>query len=235
MTLETILNNVVDVNLAWLAARAQVVVFGKVEHKGLACAPGDVNKVERDDPFAEAEFYRELRCCYHHFNRAWNGRNLSLAEVGAAERDDMAALESFPVDECFRDLWAVPPPKPVAMRDLAPPRLHDKPGILDLGLSQAFLCQASDKRDVLRYRLEVALHGAKGSAKFRPKGLRSEWDEKPFTEEEFGRRLNKIYWAMNMAWHCRKGLVNPRTGRDYGKRTTKEWGRFSRDYFKRRT
>ena len=76
------------------------------------------------------------------------------------------------------------------------------------------------KLDILRYRISHAL-GMECVA--RPKGLRPGMETVPVTEEEFGRRLHRIYSEMNFAWAYRKRTHDERLSR----RTVRQYGQFS--------
>ena len=58
------------------------------------------------------------------------------------------------------------------------------------------------KLGILCYRISYAL-GANAVKVPRPKGLRPEMKAEPFTEEELGRRMHRIYSDMDYAWACR--------------------------------
>ena len=227
MALEPVLRNIVEAGeLSRLAARVQFCAMGEIIIDEQKCLRDYAAKAERDCPLREWDVWWSMYRVYRLLNRAWNVRNLSIGEVSRIEERDVSRLEKFPTDPCFRDLW------PDMRRFRGSPRIpsQNRRGVLDADKMVIWLATAATARDILRYRLELTLHGARESAKFRPNKRIFVIDDKPITEMELGFRLSSIYWYMNTAWSSRRGYNNPRTGGGLTKRALSHRGMFPRAF-----
>ena len=198
---QPILSNLSEAHeeLARLVARLQFIVFGEVVDESVKEWAGTVAQDERTSPLDERSLFVSLLRAYRHLNVAWNGRHASEVRVRRCAPDDFKRWSKFPEDAIFHDLWPAP------NRCRGTPREPGQGHITPNSLQAAFLHMAVRKLDILRYRISYAL-----GTDFvtRPKGLRPEMEAEPFTEEELGRRLHRIYSEMNFAWACRRASGN---------------------------
>lgn len=196
LTFQPILSNLTEAHgeLARLLARLQFIVFGEVVEESVKEWVGTVAQDERTRPLDERALFVSMVRAYHHLNVAWNCRHASEERVRRCDPADTARWSRFPEDAVFRDLW--PAPSRCRGTSRKPGRGHIAPS----SFQAAFLHMAVRKIDILCYRISYAL----GTDYVpRPKGLQPGIETEPFTEEEFGRRLHRIYSEMNFAWACR--------------------------------
>ena len=196
LTFQPILSNLSEahVELAQLFARLQFHVFGEVVDESVKEWAETVAQDERTGPLDERALCASLVRAYRHLNIAWNCRHATEERVRRCAPDDFQRWSRFPDDAIFRDLW----PAPSRCRGISrePVRGHITPS----SYQAAFLHMAVRKLGILCYRISYAL----GTDYVpRPKGLRPGMETGPFTEEEFGRRMHRIYSDMNFAWTCR--------------------------------
>lgn len=219
LALQPILSNLAEAHeeLARLFARIQFVVFGEVVDESVKGWAGTVARDEKTSPLDGRALFDSLLRAYRHLNVAWNCRHESGKRVLRCDPADSARWSRFPEDAIFRDLW--PAPSRCRGTSREPGRGHIAPS----SLQAAFLQMAVRKLDVLRYRITCALGTDSPGRAPCPKGLRPGMETVPFTEEEFGRRLHRIYSEMNFAWAYRKRTHDERLSR----RTVRQYGQFS--------
>ena len=200
LALQPILSNLAEAHgeLARLFARIQLVVFGEVVDESVKSWAENVARDERTSQLDERALFVSLAHAYRHLNVAWNGRHASGERVLRCDPADSARWSRFPEDAIFRDLWPAP------SRCRGTPREPGRRRITPSSFQAAFLQMAVRKLDILRYRITCALGTDSPGRAPRPKGLRPGMEAEPFTEEEFGRRLHRIYSEMNTAWAWRK-------------------------------
>ena len=180
--------------LARLFARLQFVVFGEVVDESVKEWAETVAQYERTSPLDERALFVSMLRAYRHLNIAWNSRHASEERVRRCAPADFARWSRFPEDAIFRDLW--PAPSQCRGRLREPGQGHIAPS----SFQAAFLQMTVRKIDILCYRISYVL----GTDYVpRPKGLRLGIETDPFTEEEFGRRMHRIYSDMDYAWACR--------------------------------
>ncbi len=198
LTLQPILSNLTEAHgeLARLFARIQFIVFGEVVDESVKEWAETVAQDERTSPLDKRALFASLVRAYRHLNIAWNCRHATEERVRRCAPDDFARWSRFPEDAVFRDLW--PAPSRCRGTSHKPGRGHIAPS----SFQAAFLHMAVRKLGNLRYLLSFAL-GDNAVKIPRPKGLRPGMETEPFTEEEFGRRMHRIYSEMNTAWACR--------------------------------
>ena len=199
LTLQPILSNLTEAHgeLARLVARLQFIVFGEVVDESVKEWAETVEQDERTSPLDERALFASMVRAYRHLNVAWNCRHASEERVRRCAPADVKRWSQFPEDAIFRDLW--PPPSRCRGTSSEPGRGHIAPS----SLQAAFLHMAVRKLDILCYRISYALGTDSPGSVPRPKGLRPGMETDPFTEEEFGRRMHRIYSDMNFAWACR--------------------------------
>ena len=199
LALQPILSNLAEAHgeLARLFARIQFVVFGEVMDESVNGWSAVVARDEKTNPLDERALFDSLAHAYRHLNVAWNGRHESEERVRQCDPTDVARRSKFPRGALFRDLWPAP------SRCRGAPREPGRGNIAPNSLQAAFLQMAVRKLDILRYRITFALGTDSPGRAPRPKGLRPGIETEPFTEEEFGRRLHRIYSDMNFAWAYR--------------------------------
>ena len=180
--------------LARLFARLQFIVFGEVVDESVKEWAKTVAQDERTSPLDERALFVSLLRAYRHLNFAWNCRHASEERVRRCAPADVKRWSQFPEDAIFRDLW--PAPSRCRGTSREPGRGHIAPS----SFQAAFLHMAVRKIDILCYRISYALGTDYVT---RPKGLRPGIETDPFTEDEFGRRMHRIYSNMNFAWACR--------------------------------
>lgn len=198
LALERILLNLAEAHgeLARLFARLQFIVFGEVVDESVKDLSEEVARDEENSPLDERALFSSLAHAYRRLNFAWNCRHESEERVRRGDPADTARWSRFPEDAVFRDLW----PAPRRCRGM--PREPGRGHIAPSSLQAAFLQMAVRKLGILRYVVSSALDG--NAVKIpRPKGFRPGMEAEPFTEEEFGRRLHRIYSEMNFAWAYR--------------------------------
>ena len=219
LVLQPILSNLAEAHgeLARLFARIQFVVFGEVMDESVKGWAENVARDEKTSPLDGRALFDSLLRAYRHLNVAWNCRHESEERVRRCDPTDVARWSKFPENAVFRDLW--PPPSQCHGTPSEPGRGHVAPN----SLQAAFLQMAVRKMDILRYRIMCALGTDSPGRAPRPKGLRPGMEAEPFTEEEFGRRLHRIYSEMNFAWAYRKRTHDERLSR----RTVGQYGQFS--------
>ena len=219
LALQPILSNLAEahVELARLFARIQFVVFGEVVDESVKGWAENVARDERTSPLDGRALFDSLLRAYRHLNFAWNGRHASEERVRQCDPTDVARRSKFPRGALFRDLWPAP------SRCRGTPREPGRGNIASNSLQAAFLQMAVRKLDILRYRITCALETDSPGRAPRPKGLRPGMEAEPFTEEEFDRRLHRIYSDMNFAWAYRKRTHDERLSR----RTVRQYGQFS--------
>lgn len=199
LALQPILSHLAEAHeeLVRLFARIQFVVFGEVVKESVKEWSEAVMLDERTSPLDERALFDSLAHAYRHLNVAWNGRHESEERVRQCAPADFKRWSRFPEDAVFRDLW--PPPSQCRGMPREPGRGYTMPS----SLQAAFLQMAVRKLDILRYRITCALGTDSPERAPRPKGFRPGMEAEPFTEEEFGRRLHRIYSEMNFAWAYR--------------------------------
>lgn len=219
LALQPILSNLAEAHgeLARLFARIQFIVFGEVVDESVQEWAENVARDEKTSPLDERALFVSLFHAYRHLNFAWNGRHASGERVLRCDPADSVRWSRFPEDAIFRDLW--PAPSRCRGTSREPGRGHIAPS----SLQAAFLQMAVRKLDILRYRITCALGTDSPGRAPRPKGLPPGMEAEPFTEEEFGRRLHRIYSEMNFAWAYRKRTHDERLSR----RTVRQYGQFS--------
>ena len=199
LTLQPILSHLTEAHeeLARLFARLQFVVFGEVVDESVKGWAENVARDEKTSPLDERALFVSLTHAYHHLNFAWNCRHESGESVLRCAPVDFKRWSRFPEDAVFHDLWPTP------SRFRGTPREPGRRRIAPNSLQAAFLQMAVRKLSNLRYIIAFAL-GDNAMKVPRPKGLRPGMEAEPFTEEEFGRRLRRIYSEMNTSWSYRK-------------------------------
>ena len=199
LSLKTILSSLDEAygGLATLFARIQFIVFGEVEDESVKGWAENVARDERTSPLDERALFVSLAHAYRHLNVAWNGRHASEERVRQCASADFKRWSRFPEDAVFRDLWPAP------SRCRGTPREPGRRHIAPSSFQAAFLQMAVRKLDILRYRITCALGTDSPGRVPRPKGLRPRMEDEPFTEEEFGRRMHRIYSELNFAWAYR--------------------------------
>lgn len=219
LALQPILSNLAEAHeeLARLFARIQFVVFGEVVDESVKGWAKNVARDERTSQLDERALFVSLAHAYWHLNVTWNGRHASEERVRQCASADFRRWSRFPEDAVFRDLWPAP------SRCRGTPREPGRGHVAPNSLQAAFLQMAVRKLDVLRYRITCTLGTDSPERAPRPKGLRQGMEAEPFTEEEFGRRLHRIYSDMNFAWAYRKRTHDERLSR----RTVRQYGQFS--------
>ena len=219
LALQPILSNLAEAHgeLARLFARIQFVVFGEVVDETVQEWAENVARDERTSPIDERALFVSLARSYRHLNFAWNGRHASGERVLRCDPADSARWSRFPEDAIFRDLWPAP------SRCRGTPREPGRRRIAPSSFQAAFLQMAVRKLDILRYRITCAIGTDSPGRVQRPMGLRPGMEAEPFTEEEFDRRLHRIYSEMNFAWAYRKRTHDERLSR----RTVRQYGQFS--------
>lgn len=188
--------------LARLLARLQFIVFGEVVDESVQEWAETVAQNERTSPLDERALFVSMVCAYRHLNFAWNGRHEPAEHVRRCDPADNTRWSKFPEDAVFHDLWPAP------SRCRGTPREPGQGHITPNSLQAAFLHMTVRKLDILRYRISYALGTDSPGSVPRPKGLRPGIEAEPFTEEELGRRLHRIYSEMNFAWACRRASGN---------------------------
>ena len=184
--------------LRWLFARMHFAIFGEVDDEGVKDLGESVTQEESRNPLTEEMVFSVMVRAYRHLNIAWNGRHASEERVRRGDPVDLKRWSKFPEDAIFRDLWPAP------SRCRGKPREPGGGRIAPNSLQAAFLQMAVRKLGVLCYRIAHALGKDSPKVVPRPKGGRSDIDSEPFTEEEFARRMHRIYDEMNTAWAWRK-------------------------------
>ena len=199
LVLQPILSNLAEAHeeLARLFARIQFIVFGAVVDESVKGWAENVARDERTSPLDERALFVSLFHAYRHLNFAWNCRHESGERVRQCAPADFKRWSKFPEDAVFRDLWPAP------SRCRGTPREPGRRRIAPSSFQAAFLQMAVRKLDILRYRITCALGTDSPGRVPRPKGLRPRMEDDPFTEEEFGRRMHRIYSEMNFAWAYR--------------------------------
>ena len=218
LALQPILSNLAEAHgeLARLFARIQFIVFGEVLDESVKELSEAVARDEENSPLDERALFVSLAHVFRHLNFAWNCRHESEEHVRRGDPADTARWSRFPEDAVFRDLW--PAPSHCRGTSREPGRGHIAPS----SLQAAFLHMAVRKLGSLRYIIAFAL-GDNAMKVPRPKGLRPGMENEPFTEEEFGRRMHRIYSEMNFAWAYRKRTNGERLSRW----TVRQYGQFS--------
>lgn len=183
--------------LAALFARIQFIVFGEVEDECVKSLEASVAREEQRHPLTEQELFFSLFVVYQQINVSWNARHLSEERVRSGKT--YARLSQFPDTTAFRDLWPAP------SRRREGPRAPFRGPVAPNSLQAAFLQMAVRKLNLLRFRV-ASEAGKVDSRTFQT--LRNGLPEH-FTEEEFARRLHRIYGEMNTAWACRRDAAKP--------------------------
>lgn len=183
--------------LSALFARIQFIVFGEVEDECVKCLEADVARKEQRSPLTERELFFSLFVVYQQLNVAWNARHMAKERIRSGEV--YARLSQFPDEAAFRDLWPAP------SRRREGPRAPFRGFVAPNSLQAAFLQMAARKLNLLRFRV-ASEAGEVDSRTFQT--LRNRLSEH-FTEEEFARRLHRIYGEMNTAWACRRDAAKP--------------------------
>jgi hypothetical protein len=219
LALQPILSNLTEAygELARLFARLQFIVFGEVVEESVKEWSETVAQDERTSPLDERALFVSMIHAYRHLNVAWNCRHASEERVRRCAPADVKRWSQFPEDAIFRDLWPAP------SRCRGTPREPGRRHIAPSSFQAAFLQMAVRKLDILRYRITCALGTDSPGRAPRPKGLRPGMETEPFTEDEFGRRMHRIYSEMNFAWAYRKRTHDERLSR----RTVRQYGQFS--------
>ena len=199
LALQPILSNLAEAHgeLARLFARIQFVVFGEVVDETVQEWAENVARDERTSPLDGRALFDSLLRAYRHLNVAWNCHHEFEERVRQCDPTDVARWSKFPRGALFRDLWPAP------SRCRGTPREPGRGHVAPNSLQAAFLQMAVRKLDILRYRITCALGTDSPGSVPRPKGLRPRMENDPITEEEFGRRLHRIYSDMNFAWAYR--------------------------------
>lgn len=200
MALKPILSNLNEAHgeMLRLFARLQFIVFGEVLDEDAKNLEASVAAEERRQQLTEGVLFVSMANAYHHLNLAWNCRHAPDESVRRCEPADFKRWSKFPQSSVFRRLW----PAPSQCRGV--PRKPGHGRIKPNSLQAAFLQMAIRKLSILRYRVSCAI-GEDASVKVeRPKGLKPEIDDEPFTEATFGRRLGSVYVQMNWVWAYRK-------------------------------
>ncbi len=197
LTLQPILSHLAEAHeeLARLFARLQFVVFGEVVDENVKGWAETVVRDERTSPLDERALFVTLAHAYRHLNVAWNCRHASEERVRRGDPVDLKRWSTFPEDAVFRDLW------PASIRCRRKPREPGRGRIAPNSLQAAFLQMAVRKLGNLRYIISFSLGDKKVP---RPKGFRPGIETEPFTEEDFARRMRRIYSEMNTSWSYRK-------------------------------
>lgn len=199
LVLQPILSNLAEAHeeLARLFARIKFIVFGGVVDESVNGWSAAVARDEKTNPLDERALFDSLAHAYRHLNVAWNGRYASEEHVRRCASADFKRWSRFPEDAIFRDLW--PAPSRCRGTSREPGRGHIAPS----SLQAAFLQMSVRKLDIFRYRITCALGTDSPGRAPRPKGFRPRMEAEPFMEEEFGRRMHRIYSEMNFAWAYR--------------------------------
>lgn len=178
-----------------LFARLQFIVFGEIVDESVKGWADTVTQDERTSPLDERTLFVSLARAYRHLNIAWNGRHASEERVRRGNPADFKRWSKFPEDDAFRNLWPAP------SRCRGKPRKPGRGRIAPNSLQAAFLQMGVRKLGSLRYIISFAIGDNKVP---RPKGLRPGIETEPFTEEDFARRMRRIYSEMNTSWSYRK-------------------------------
>ena len=183
-----------------LFARMQFAIFGEVVDESVKDLEASVAQEESRNPLTEETVFSVMVRAYRHLNIAWNGRHASEERVRRCDPADGARWSKFPEDAVFRDLW----PAPSRCRGM--PRRPGCGRIAPNSLQAAFLQMGVRKLRILCYRIAYTLGGDSARTFPRPKGLKPGIENAHFTEEEFARRMHRIYSEMNAAWSYRKEM-----------------------------
>jgi hypothetical protein len=178
-----------------LFARMHFAIFGEVDDEGVKDLESSVAQEASRNPLTEETVFSVMVRAYRHLNIAWNGRHASEERVRRGNPADLKRWSKFPEDDAFRNLW----PAPSQCR--GKPREPGRGRIAPNSLQAAFLQMGVRKLGSLRYIISFALGDNKVP---RPKGLRPGIETEPFTEEDFARRMRRIYSEMNTSWSYRK-------------------------------
>ena len=130
---------------------------------------------EAKRPFTESAFFYSLEHGYHHLNWAWNVRRTPEERVWHFKKNDPARWTKFPDTKEFADLW---PCEPNAKEDVDT-------------LGKKRICSAPAR--VCLQTAAIKLDGLCGLV-----------EKQELSEEEFAKRLHRIYAELNMAWNSRK-------------------------------
>ena len=176
------------VNLHW---RLHYIAFdslpGKEEAKKMGPLLWDWKKGEQEKveaifaraeekcPFSETALFYSLEHAYHHINWAWNVRRTPEERVWNFKKNDPARWTKFPDTKEFADLW--------------PSERDGKEDIDTLG-----------RRRICNSPTRVGLQ----MAAIKIDGLCVLVEKQELSEEEFAKRLHRIYAELNMAWNSRK-------------------------------
>ncbi len=196
---ETILESLNEAygGLSALFARIQFIVFGEVEDECVKHLEASAARKEQRSPLSERELFINLFIVYQQLNVSWNARHRAKERIRSGEV--YARLSQFPVEAAFRDLLPAPSRRREGAR--APFRGFVAPN----SLQAAFLQMAARKLNLLRFRVASETGEIDGRAF---PSLRNGLPEH-LTEDEFARRLHRIYGEMNTVWACRRDGNKP--------------------------
>ncbi len=141
-------------------------------------------RAEGRRPFSETALFCGLEHAYHHLNWAWNVRRTPEERVWHFKKRDPSRWTKFPDTKEFADLW---------------PSERDVKEDADT-LGRRRICNAPTR---------VGLQ----TAAIKLDGLCTLVGRQQLSEEEFAKRLHRIYAELNMAWNSRKDKTFAATGK----------------------
>jgi len=182
--------------LSGLYGHLYYLAFGQMPDGCDDSCKEDFERREKKCPLREGTLYASLAHAYYHLNLAWNARRTSEERAWNFSDEDAKRWDKFPKTKAFADLWL---PKS-DVKNFAGEMHHRKS--FNVTTVRVGVQLATRKLQILCYLVAKEV-GDTSSWSVRPEGLEEKVGSQPLTENEFARRLHRIYAEMNYAWNSR--------------------------------
>ena len=156
-----------------------------------------LEKREKEHPFTEMTLYVSLDHAYHHLNWAWNIRRTPEERIWHFTQESAGKWDKFPTTREFSDLWS---------STNSTKKIKNKPRSRKISLTpvRVRIQMVQWKLGILCHRVEKEVENNSSIGNNNSKRSNVDVDSQPLSENEFAKRMHRIYAELNMAWNSRK-------------------------------